>query len=102
FFLSQLHTHSAVLGWERLKLLQSEDGRQVAPHLWFVFNHQNLFLTCIFVRTFRRIPCTPYIRTSLRYTPHVSGPQYSGKHRHANGHHGSFTKLTLDVDFTAM
>jgi hypothetical protein len=43
FSLRQLHSDSAVLGGEWVKLLQPEDGRQVAAHLWFVFNHQNLF-----------------------------------------------------------
>jgi hypothetical protein len=32
-----------------VKLLQPEDGCQVATHLRFVFNHQNLFHNCVFI-----------------------------------------------------
>ena len=43
FLLRQLDSDLAVLGGQWVKLLKPEDGRQVATHLRFVFNHQNLF-----------------------------------------------------------
>src|ERR1700732_1479863 len=56
--LRQLDSDSAVLGGQCAKLLQPEDGHQVAAHLWFVFNYQNLFHNCVCIpvltdRTFR-------------------------------------------------
>src|ERR1700751_2564466 len=43
FLFSQFDDNPAVLGRERLKLLQLQDRRQVAPHLWLALDYQNLF-----------------------------------------------------------
>ena len=43
FLFCQLRANAAILGGDRLKLLQPENRRQVASHLRLVFDYQNLF-----------------------------------------------------------